>query len=348
MGKKKNNPSHGPFALGMDMGGTKILAAVVDAEGQILAEAKLKTGAREGPDAVIQRMAEAARQAVRRAEVLWQQVIGLGVGAPGPLDPVHGIVHHAPNLPGWKEVRLGPRLSDLLGVPVFVENDVNLGTLGEHALGAGRGTRDLVGIFVGTGVGGGLILDGQLRSGYRHAAAEVGHMIVLADGPVCGCGKRGCLESVASRTAIDRDIRLGLAAGRQSLIPKLTKSRQRLTSGVLAKAWRKGDPLVTEVLGRAQWYLGLLTASIVNMIDPEMVVFGGGVVEALGDEFLDPIRTTARQYFIQQDDADAVQIVPAKLGDQAGVLGAAVHARRQASKHPASSVVGLKLPSGAT
>jgi glucokinase len=332
MGTKKVNLSNGAFTVGMDMGGTKILAAVVDAEGQILAEAKLKTGAREGPDAIIERMAEAARQAVHKAEVHWQQVRGVGVGAPGPLDPIHGIVHRAPNLPGWQEVPLGPRLSDMLGVPVFLENDVNLGTLGEHALGAGQGTRDLIGVFVGTGVGGGLILDGRLRSGYRHVAAEVGHMIVLADGPVCGCGKRGCLESVASRTAIDRDIRLGLAAGRESLIPKLTNNRQRLTSGVLAKAWRKGDPLVTEVLGRAQWYLGLLTASLVNLIDPEMIVFGGGVIEALGEEFLAPIRVTARQYFIQQEDAEQVRIVAARLGDHAGVLGAAILAHRRSGE----------------
>jgi glucokinase len=182
-----------------------------------------------------------------------------------------------------------------------------------------------VGVFVGTGVGGGLVLRGKLRSGYRHAAAEVGHMIVLADGPVCGCGKRGCLESVASRTAIVRDIDIGIASGRETLIPQLTEGGgKRLTSGLLAKALRQGDPLVAEVLGKAQWYLGLLTASLVNLIDPEMIVFGGGVVEALGEEFLAPIRVTAHQYFVQQKDANKVRIVAAKLGDYAGVLGAAV------------------------
>jgi glucokinase len=218
----------------------------------------------------------------------------------------------------------------VLQSPVYLENDVNLGTLGEHALGAGRGTRDMVGVFVGTGVGGGLILDGKLHSGYRHAAAEVGHMIVLADGPVCGCGKRGCLEAVASRTAIERDIRLGMAAGRGSLVSRLTEGdTRRLTSGVLAKALRKGDPLVVEVMGRAQYYLGLLTASIVNLIDPEMVVFGGGVVEALGTKFLRTIRVTARQHFIQQAGADQVRIVAAELGDYAAVLGAAVLVRQR-------------------
>jgi len=319
----------GSYVVGMDLGGTKILAAVVDETGQIIAEAKLQTKAEKGPDAVIRRIAATAREAARRAGIDWSEVKGVGIGAPGPMNPNTGIVYNPPNLPGWDEIALGPRLSKSLRVPVFLENDVNLGTLGEHALGAGRGTSDMVGIFVGTGVGGGLVLDGKLRSGFRHAAAEVGHMIVLADGPVCGCGKRGCLESVASRTAIERDIRLGIAAGRESLLTKLMEDKGRLTSGVLVRAFRKGDPLVTEVMRRAQWYLGLLTASIVNLIDPEMIVLGGGVAEAMGNKFLEPIRLTARQYYIQQTDADKVRIVLATLGDHAGVLGAAVLARQR-------------------
>jgi glucokinase len=315
--------------LGIDLGGTKILAALVDPEGQILGEAKVKTKAEKGPDAVIDRIAETARDAVKQTGLDWASVQGVGIGVPGPMNPETGIIYHPPNLPGWEEVALGPQLSRALDVPVYLENDVNLGTLGEYTFGAGRGTRDMVGIFVGTGIGGGLILDGKLRSGFRHAAAEVGHMIVLADGPVCGCGKRGCLESVASRTAIDRDLRLGIAAGRESLIRDLIRDNAPLTSGALAEAWNKGDPLVTEVMARAQWYLGLHTASIVNMIDPEMIVFGGGVIEAMGQQFLDPIRITARQYYIQQADAEKVRIVPATLGDYAGVLGAAVLARQR-------------------
>jgi glucokinase len=328
--RKKKTASKPPYVIGMDLGGTKILAAVVDKRGQIVAEAKQKTMADKGPDAVIERIAETAVQAAAAGQIGWKAIKGVGIGAPGPMDPDSGTVYTPPNLPGWKEVALGPRLSEALGVPVCLENDVNLGTLGEHALGAGRGTKDMVGIFVGTGVGGGLILDGKLRSGYRHAAAEVGHMIVLADGPVCGCGKRGCLEAVASRTAIERDIRLGLAAGRESMISKLTVGgTKRLTSGVLARAWRKGDPLVSEIMQRTQSYLGMLTASIVNLVDPEMIVFGGGVIEALGGDFLDPIRVTARQYYIQQTDAEKIRIVAATLGDYAGVLGAAVLTRQR-------------------
>jgi glucokinase len=322
-------PSEASYVIGMDLGGTKILATVVDAGGRMVAESKMKTHADQGPDAVIARIADTARQAARKARLDWAKIQGVGIGAPGPMNPETGVVFNPPNLPGWDEIALGPQLADTLGVPVAVENDVNLGTLGEHALGAGRGTRDMVGIFVGTGIGGGLILDGKLRSGFRHAAAEVGHMIVFADGPVCGCGRRGCLESVASRTAIERDIRLGLDAGRESVIPKLMKDRARLSSGVLAKALLRDDPLVSEVLGKAQWYLGLHVASIVNLVDPEMVVFGGGVVEAVGDRFLDPIRITARQHYIQQADAAKVHIVSAELGDYAGVLGAAVLARQK-------------------
>jgi glucokinase len=329
MAKKKHlTESH---VIGIDLGGTKILAAVVDADGRIVAEAKVKTRPEKGPDAVIERMAQAAQEAVQRLKLGWDAIRGVGVGAPGPVDPDAGVVHHTPNLPGWEEVPLASQLGKSLGVPVFLENDVNLGTLGEHVLGAGQGTKDMVGIFVGTGTGGGLILDGKLRSGYRHAAAEIGHMILLADGPVCGCGKRGCAEALASRTAIERDIWLGIGAGRKSLIPELTGGDpERLTSGVLAQAMREGDPLVSEVVARAQWYLGLLTASIVNLVDPEMVVFGGGMMEALGEEFLPPIRVTARQYFMQQTGTDRVRIVAAKLGDHAGVLGAAALARQKA------------------
>jgi glucokinase len=340
MGSRKEFRESSAYTISIDLGGTKILAAVIDGQDKILAKAKMKTLAREGVDEVIERLAETARQAAAKAKVDWDRVAGVGIGAPGPVDPQAGIVYNPPNLHGWEKVALGPRLQKLLDVPVCVENDVNLGTLGEYRMGAGRGTRDMVGIFVGTGVGGGLILDGKLRTGFRHAAGEVGHMVVLADGPVCGCGRRGCLEAMASRTAVERDIRLGLQAGRESLIPDMNKGKSlRLTSGVIARALERGDPLVADVMRRAQWYLGLLTASVVNLLDPEMVVFGGGVVEALDDNFLAPIRVTAREHYIQKMDADRVRIVPGKLGDYAAVLGAAALVRdRTAGCGPATPV----------
>jgi glucokinase len=315
--------------IGVDMGGTKILAAVVRGDGKILGRAKNKTKAEQGPEEVIGRITETVRQAAAAAGVTLVEIAAVGIGAPGPLDPEEGIVFHTPNMPGWHNVPLGRHLSEVLGIPAFVDNDVNIGTLGEYVLGAGRGTRDMVGIFVGTGVGGGVILDGKLRSGARHAAGEVGHMVIAAGGPYCGCGRQGCLESVASRTAIVRDIRAGITAGRENLLSQIAgRQLKRITSGVLAKAWRENCPLTREVLGRVQWYLGLHASAIVNLLDPEMLVYGGGVVEALGESFLDPIRVVAEQHYIHQKGAP-IRVVAAQLGDDAGILGGAVMARRR-------------------
>ena len=265
MGKNVSKP-----VIGVDMGGTKILAGVVSAEGKILGTAKRATKPGSGPEKVIERMVKTAQDAVKAAGLEMKEIAGLGAGAPGPLDPDRGVVIFTPNLPGWENVPLAKLLSEGLEIPAYIENDVNLGTLGEWALGAGRGVKDMVGIFVGTGIGGGLILDGALRQGWRKACAEVGHIILLAEGPMCGCGNRGCLEALASRTAIERDIWAGIKAGRESLIPEIMgqDSRERMTSGALAEAWEKNDPLVREVLGRTQFYLGLAVASLVNLVDP--------------------------------------------------------------------------------
>jgi len=315
--------------IGMDLGGTKILAGVVSIDGKVLGTAKRSTKAAGGPQIVIERMIKTARDAVEAAGLELDDIAALGTGAPGPLDPDRGLVLRTPNLVGWDDVPLAQMLSEGLGLPAFIENDVNLGTLGEHTLGAGKGVKDMVGIFVGTGIGGGLILDGALRQGWRKACAEVGHMILLAEGPVCGCGNRGCLEALASRTAIERDIWAGIKAGRDSLIPQILDKSDRLTSGALAEAWDKEDPLVREVIGRSQFYLGLAVASLVNLLDPELIVLGGGVVEALGEKYLEPIRAVAYQYFINKRGAKDVKIVPAQLGDLAGLLGAATWARLQ-------------------
>lgn len=327
MGKEnKDKP-----VVGMDLGGTKILAGVVDAAGKILGQAKRATKPEGGAEAVVERMAKTVREAIEAAGLAQDDIAAVCSCAPGTIDAARGVVRFAPNLRNWENVPLGKLLGDALKLPAFIENDVNLGTLGEHVLGAGQGISSVVGIFVGTGIGGGLILDGKLWGGWRGGAGEVGHTVVLAEGPVCGCGSRGCAEALASRTAIERDIWAGIKAGRPSLIPEIMKkdSRQRLTSGALAEAYNQGDPLVREVIGRAQFYLGVLVGNLVNIIDPQMVIIGGGVTEALGDAYLDPIRPVAYQYFINKRGAQEVAIVPAKLGDHAALLGAAVYARQR-------------------
>jgi glucokinase len=325
------------YVVGVDLGGTKILAAVVDGNGKIVGESKMPTLPASSADELVHRMSDTVRQAVKTAGVSGKMVLAVGVGAPAPVDPKTGFVFHAPNIPMIRDFPLGERLSKVLGMPVFVDNDVNVGTVGEHALGAGRGTKDMVGIFVGTGVGGGVIVDGRLRSGFRNSAGEVGHMVVgykgQSDEPICGCGRPGCLEAYASRTAIERDIRSAIVGGRETVVADLLRKdgRGRITSGVLAKALEQGDAVVTEVMEQVTTYLSVHVASIVNFFDPEMVVFGGGVTEALGEQLLAPIRRDAPKWYIKKVDADAVCIVSAQLGDYAGVLGAATIARQRAT-----------------
>lgn len=315
--------------IGVDLGATKILAAVVSAEGRIVGKAKLTTPVAYGPKVVIDAIADAATRAAKKAEVALDDVVAVGVGSPGPLDPETGTVYNAPNL-GWEEVALGRELSEALGLPVAVCNDVDAGTYGEFKLGAGQGVEDLVGIFPGSGIGGGVILDGRLRTGYRGSAGEVGHTIIFADGPVCGCGKRGCAEAVASRLAIERDIRLAVQNGRASTLAAMTDlENERITSGVLARALEDGDRLVGEVLARAAFYLGVLAANVVNLIDVERVVFGGGLIEACGKWLMPGIRESAYQHFVNKRGMEQVQIVEAKLGDFAAILGAAALARER-------------------
>lgn len=324
----------GTYLVGVDLGGTKIMAAVVDNRGHLVARAKMPTGAEGGPDQVLGRIQTVVEKTLEKAGVGREAVAAVGVGAPAPVDPAAGVVYAAPNLPGWDRVPLGHCLTQMLGMRVFTDNDVNVGTLGEHVLGAGQGVRDMVGVFVGTGIGGGVILGGELRRGFRNAAGEVGHMVVLPGGPRCGCGRQGCLEAVASRTAIEHEVRAALQAGRPSMVADLLAAsrRKRLTSGLIAKAVSRRDPLMLEVLRKSQYYLGLAIANIANVLDPEMFVLGGGVVEALGDEFLKPIREVARAHFKQQLYAERVRIVAALLGDDAGVLGAAILASQQMEK----------------
>ncbi len=327
MAKKKNDP--GDIVAGIDLGGTKILAAVVDGQGRILGQAKRKTKAESGVEGVVARITETLDDAVASAKLTRKDLRAIGIGAPGPVDTKTGVIATAPNLPGWANVPLGELIKAQTGIITAIGNDVNVGALGEFTYGAGRGTSDMVSLFVGTGIGGGLILNGQLRAGVRGAAGEIGHMIVLADGPYCGCGNRGCIEALASRTAIVESLQRAIAAGRQSsLASVLGDGAQRLSSGGLAEAWRAGDPLTVEVLGRVQHYLGLHIASIVNLLDPEVIVCGGGVIEALGEAFIAPIRPIAYQHFLQHRDAERVQILVSALGDNAGILGAAVLARQ--------------------
>lgn len=318
-----------PLIIGVDLGGTNIEAAAVR-EGTILAAKKKKTKADRGVDAVIDRIETTVRKMMDKMDAEPSDFEALCIGAPGAVDPETGVIREAPNL-NWKNVALGERLRERLDLPVLVDNDVNIGVMGEYAYGAGKGTRHMVGIFVGTGVGGGLIINGTPHYGGRGAAGEIGHIVVKPHGRQCGCGREGCVEAYASKTAMEAMIREEMKKGRASIVLDVMqdKGKDRLTSSVIEKSLEEKDPLMEEAIQTAQYYLGLLTADLVNTLDPEVVVYGGGVVERLGASFVEPVARTARQHYLQRKGAETIRVVPAELGDDAGPVGAAVVARRR-------------------
>jgi glucokinase len=319
------------YFIGVDLGGTSMRAGVVAKDGALLALKKRKTRPEQGADTVVERLAETIERAIKAAKVRSKDLGGIGVGVPGPVDTGRGVVRLAVNLGrDWNNLPLAERLRDHLGLKAYIDNDVRVGAIGEFTHGAGKGTRDMVAVFVGTGIGGGLVLDGQLRGGFRGGAGEVGHTVVAADNGIVGkTGQPGTVEPLASRTGMERLVRERVAQGRSSAVPELIQSvgGGRLTSRVIAEALQQDDAVMKEVLANAQRILGLLAANLVNILDPEMIVFGGGVTERLGQKFIAPIRQVAYANFINRQNARRVKIVPAALKDASGVVGAAVLAR---------------------
>jgi glucokinase len=318
------------LVIGFDLGGTKMHAAAVDVHGHVIYSERQKTLASDGVDAVIDRMIALCQRIQGELGVRGTDVRALCVGVPGGVDDERGMVDTAPNL-GWSEVPLVERLSSALGLRVFLDNDVRVAVVGEHAYGVGRGTRTMIGIFVGTGVGGGVIVGHHTHHGGRGAAGEIGHMTLVPRGPRCGCGKRGCVESLASRTAMQRDVFQLIDKGWSSKVPKLMKKlgTETLTSSVIEKALELDDEVMHKVLKDAQYYLGLTAGSLANVLDPEVIVIGGGIAERLGERFVEPIREHAYKHFLVQRDREKVRIVATELKDLAAPLGAAFLARER-------------------
>jgi len=311
--------------VGVDLGGTKIAGAVVDAQGRIRQRVFKLTEAQDGPNAVLDRIVHVVRESVRDAGLELNKILAVGIGSPGPLDPDAGVVVHSPNLPGWDRVRVKDHVQQALGRPVFMDNDCNVATLAEHVLGAGRGVSDLIGLFLGTGIGGGVIIANRLHRGFSKQGGELGHVVVDVNGPKCGCGQRGCIEALASRHVICREIVEAVRKGRRSVITETDPAKLRTT--LLAQALARNDPLVREIMTKAMEYLGVAVASIAHVVSPEMVILGGGILEALSDEMLAAVENSARKRALPLV-MDGVKFVRAQLGEDAGVLGAAVLARQ--------------------
>lgn len=321
------NPSKEYF-VGVDLGGTKILAGVFNAKLELKGTTKLSTKADRGVDAVIERIARCVKEAVDECDLDLSQVRGIGVGAPGAVDTETGRVIFAPNLPGWKDVPLKKNLEKLLDAPVFLGNDCNVCTLGVFDQEYKAKPRDLIGIFIGTGIGGGLILNGDLYHGHNLTAGEIGHMVIEVNGPKCGCGNRGCFEALASRTAIFREIQAAVKDGQETLLTDmLGKDLSDMRSGDLRKAIRRGDKLATKVVETAAEFAGIGVANLINLLNPEIVVVGGGVIEALADEMMPTLIKAAKEH-VMPGTMSGIEIKASKLGDNAGITGAAVLARR--------------------
>jgi glucokinase len=306
--------------VGIDLGGTKIYAVVFDGD-RVLAEGKAKTPTQGGPLAVVDAMA-----AVVRELGPVEDLTAIGVGAPGVIDPAdEGTVQQAPNLPGWMEPFdvAGALSSALGGVPVAVDNDVNVGTLAEHRMGAGKGADNLLGVFVGTGIGAGLVLDGELRRGPTGAAGEIGHMIVRRGGRLCGCGGRGHLEAYAGRAAMERRARDLERKGRDTVLVDLAPGR-RMTSGVFVKALAAKDDVATELIDDAIGALGVAIASATSLLDIDLVVVGGGLADRLGRSFVQRVEEACRADVFPRNPN--LRIIPAALGDRGGSMGAALMA----------------------
>jgi glucokinase len=309
---------------GIDLGGTKIEAIVVDEGNTVLGQSRRPTPTEGGPADVAEQMAEAMRAAAEAAGVETKSLQGVGVGSPGSVDEEAGTVTQARNLPGWSGTfELAKTLSDALGTPVHIGNDVQVATRAELELGAGRPYSSLLGVFWGTGVGGGVVIDRKLWLG-RGGAGEIGHMVIKLDGAHCPCGRRGCVEAYAGRAAMEAKARREHDDGTKTDLFKIMKhrGRTRLTSAVWAHALEDKDPLATELIDRAVEALGAGIASAVNLLDVEAVIIGGGLGVRFGQPMTDRIIKAMHPHLFRDDRPPDVHV--AALGDLGGAIGAAL------------------------
>jgi glucokinase len=308
----------GETAVGVDLGGTNIKVGLVTASGNVVARHATPTHADGGFSAVAVRMCDAVRECVRRAGERLESVAGVGVGSPGTIDHEAGVVCFSPNLPGWRDVPLRETLAEELGVRCVIENDANAAALAEQWLGAGKGERSLVLLTLGTGIGGGIVLDGHVWHGASGAAGEIGHMCIDPDGPQCNCGNRGCLETYASATGMVRRMREAIERGADC---PLAADPDALTARRIYEAAVGGDTAARRVVEDTGRYLGVAASNIMHALNPNVIAFSGGVTGA-GEMLMGPLLREAEWRTLEQSRR-GVRICFSALGDDAGILGAA-------------------------
>jgi glucokinase len=305
------------LTIAIDIGGTHIRAAAYEPNGSVKPIAHTRTKSLAHTPGVFDRL-------VGAVESVWQsgQVSAIGIASPGPLDPYSGVILDTPNIPQWKNFPLAPKLSERFGVPVYLDNDANMAGLGEWQFGAGKGHSDLVYLTISTGIGGGVISNNHLLQGYRGMGAELGHMLIDPNGPLCGCGKPGHVESFSSGPAIVRYVTQQVATGQKTSL----QADPNLTPAQIADAALTGDALATAAFERAGHYLGMAVANYLAIFDPSILIFGGGVSQ-VGDLLFKPFEESLRKYVFHPHYLDNLTITKAALGDDAGLLGAFALAR---------------------
>ncbi|MCU0960306.1 MAG: ROK family protein [Pirellulaceae bacterium] len=322
MGDKdgKRKPHHW---VGFDLGGTKMMAAVLDDAFKVRGRRRKRTRGDNGQPVGIDRIIETIRQALADAAVEADTVRGIGLGCPGPVDPTRGIVLEASNL-GWRQVDLKKPLEAAFGVEAFVVNDVDAGVYAENRFGAARGARTVVGVFPGTGIGGGCVYNGEIIQGANISCMEIGHMHMHGGSSLCGCEQVGCLETVASRLAIAAEV---AKADFRSQIKKQRPGTDlaAIRSGILATAIKAGDATVERIVRQAAEDIGIALANVIHLLAPDVVVLGGGLVEAMPDLFVETVARSARDR-VMKSFRNTFQVVAAQLADDATVMGAAAWA----------------------
>jgi glucokinase len=321
MSNKKVKP-----ILAVDLGGTKKRLALVSSGGTVISSKQSLTLAEKGYRDVIRRMILGIRSILKASGMGTGDIQGVSVAAAGIIDTRNGIITISPSLPDWRNVYLKDIMFESLGIDIFLINDASAAALGEFHYGAGKGIDNLIYITVSTGIGGGIIIDRKLYLGVDGCAGEIGHMVIEANGPLCNCGNYGCLEILASGTAIAREARKRVKQGDITILSNLHKRVPNITAKDVFVAANKGDSVSFEVLNTAAFYLGIGMANIVNIFNPEMIVVGGGVSK-MGNILLNPAREVVKQRAFTLP-TNSVRIVKSKLGADSGIIGAALYLLR--------------------
>ena len=317
--------------LAIDLGGTNIFAAVISSQGRVMARACCLTLADEGSEAVINRIFSLIDNLLHQRSMKLSQMDSISIATAGAIDFDRGLVTSSPHLPGWHDVPLRDIVGGKYKVKTFLINDANAAALGEHKFGAGQGVDNLIVLTVGTGIGGGIIVGGKLYSGASGSAGEIGHMTIDVNGPGCDCGNAGCWEALVSGGAVAKEAIRRIRQGENSSLTGVVGGKiENITAEEVSIEAQDGDSLASEVILQAATYLGIGLASIVNIFNPEMIIIGGGMAK-IGDLLLNPAKQVVRERAFQLP-AQAVRIVTAQLGDDAGMLGAAAFAFQQKTK----------------